>query len=190
MAKTAKTASAAKKSKAKRSKKPDKGQVVKDAAERTKRGTLGLKKTDRKPSAKAKSRAEAGRKMPSAGQLQSVINDVQGFMDKAKSFNGKGRARISEGVADFSLNKVAFSMARKLIKVGTEDPNKLMVLLEDFDHYRKVLKIDDLAGPGLFAGAIGTSGTDIEDGDKDDKSKEETKVPSPALAGDEASAFH
>lgn len=165
------------------------GQAEKDHAERSARGSKGTKRVTR-PAAPV----PQARKMPSAKELRDLISDVQGFMDKAKSQNGKGRQLIAEAKKDIGLNKVAFSMVRKLIKVGTDEPNALMVLLEDFDHYRKVLKIDDLAGPSMFEARAGAEGGgEGDEGEGGDESDGETQIPQAAAGaadGDKVVPLH
>jgi hypothetical protein len=145
------TKGAAKKKAAKAKKKAPKkkaSQAEKDHAARSARGAKGTKRTERPQRDTPK---ETQRKLPNAGQLQRLLADVNDKLDKAAHHSGKGRQAIAEAKKDIGLNPTAFNMIKRLHKLGTKDPNALMVLLEDFDHYREMLKVDDLAGGNLFA---------------------------------------
>lgn len=76
-------------------------------------------------------------------ELLKISNNVKSRMDEAK---GELGGKIADAVENHNLHKGAFAQAAKLKRM---DSVKLRSFLDNFDYYRDVLKLDDLAASQL-----------------------------------------
>lgn len=119
---------------------------------------------------KAKPKTKSKRKPKPRPQKKRGASVLAGNMPNAKdlaylarlSDECKGRAstasgEIGQAIRDFSerksLNSVAFRKINALRQIGVKDPLKLRIVLDHFDVYRDLLKLDDLAAPDIIAPA-------------------------------------
>lgn len=155
--------------------KADKSRAQRDRAKKAASASKGTKavKATAPP-------ADKVRKLPSANQLKDLMNEVNGRLKAAGQQTMKSREILAAAKRDMGVNPVAFNMVRRLEKIGERDPTELMVLLEDFDDYRKKRKLDDLAGPGLFAAREGAEDHESADGGESDGGQQEGETTLPA----------
>ena len=82
---------------------------------------------------------------------------------KAATSMGNARELVGEAVRNKNLHPQAFSISKRLIRLGNRDPGALWLLLAYFDDYRQKLGIDKLAKEQT---QMLPSGVDEEEGEE------------------------
>lgn len=94
------------------------------------------------------------RRLTPLAVLKDLVKVSTACRDRAQRASGQLGQAIKDAAEHKHLNPGAFKMVMQLCRIGEKDPVKLAFFLEDFDHYREQLKIDDMKAeklPGLDA---------------------------------------
>lgn len=145
----------------------NKGQAAKDTAKKVERATKGTKAVGA-----PRARPAEARRVPSAGELKSLVNVIRKPMNDAASLQATVRQKIGDAAEKINLNAPAFQQVRRMIKMGETDPVRLRTYLDDLHDYMEKLEVEKLAGDSLFDERR-------EEGDADDESGADDHNPSP-----------
>jgi hypothetical protein len=94
--------------------------------------------------AKRKKRGEVIR-LISQRDLRSLITQCSSYQDKASTAAGHMGELVREYAEHKNLHRGAFSMIKRLFRMGKADSGKLWLLLAHFDDYREKLALDRMA---------------------------------------------
>lgn len=157
----------------KAAKKGDGGKrAAKDKAAKTARAEKGTKAVG-KGKAAAPAKDASGFKVINAAKLNTLIKDVRAANSRAAEHSGIAGNLISEAVKKEGVHARALKLCMQIEDMAARDPAKARSLLDHFDYYRDVRKLDDKAGDSLFSAEGGE-----ERQDDDDAGNETAQEPS------------
>jgi hypothetical protein len=84
-------------------------------------------------------------RLVSQRHLRALMDQCIHHEGKAASAMGTARELVGEYVKNKNLHTGAFSLAKRLVRLGKRDPGKLWLMLAHFDDYRGKLGIDRMA---------------------------------------------
>jgi hypothetical protein len=97
-----------------------------------------------RPKKKAVKASEAPRQIIGERALLDLAKYVDMCKDRASSAGGDAGQAIKDAQEKKGLDPVAFRMAHRLRRMGQRDPVKLRTVLDNFDAYRDMMKLDKM----------------------------------------------
>lgn len=84
-------------------------------------------------------------RLPGENTVRSVARDVLACKAKGSEHNGRAGKLVRDAVNEKHFHAKALNTAMGLAKTGESKPGQLFEFLVHFDHYRKAMKLDDIA---------------------------------------------
>jgi hypothetical protein len=88
-----------------------------------------------------------GGKLPGVQVLKTILSRAASIEADLAESRGELGSFVKDAEEKHNIHRKAFKLSRQLVKM---DETKLAEFLRHFDHYRKCLKIDELAGADMF----------------------------------------
>jgi hypothetical protein len=123
--------------------------------------------------------AGSGFKPISKKALEELVVTANRCLERNSVAAGEMGKAIKEAVDKQGLEAIAFRMVLRLARKGDRDPIKLRSILDNFDYYRDVLRLDDLAAPNI-PGIVDEPKTK-----RSRRAKDETASEQPAMQASE-----
>lgn len=103
-----------------------------------------------------------GSKLPNAQVLKTCLTRASKIDSDLSESRGELGSFIKEAEEKHNIHRKAFKLIRQLDRM---DQTKLAEFIRHFDHYRKVVKLDDKAGSDLFGGDADQPGSGSDEAD-------------------------